>query len=156
MAASDRLLTIEVPEVNALPDTPPRRPNVVGIADYLLTMLLRHEFGSLRADFREDGGKWYVRGWTREVSRPEELVAVTEGFLFRAVLARFGGHYMGGQVYGGYTEGRLTQRGRTHGFAMYMANDAWRGFWLKAYASAWVLGGSGSADGEAPTNHSSA
>ena len=37
------------------------------------------------------------------------------------------------QLYGGYSELRLSQRGRTHDFAIYMANDQWRGFWVKAY-----------------------
>ena len=55
------------------------------------------------------------------------------------LLARIGARYMGMQLYGGYSELRLSQRGRTHGFAIYMANDQWRGYWVKAYCDTAVF-----------------
>lgn len=126
---------IEVPFVDTFPDTPPRRPDTAGSAAYLLTQLLRHDSGTLYAEVRSDGGRWHVQGWTRETLGPDDVVAVTEPLaVFRMVLAHFGTHYMGGQVYGGYSERRLSQQGRTHGVAFYMGNDAWRGYWLKAYS----------------------
>ena len=130
-----QFLTIEVPRVECLPATDPHHYDVVGVADYLLTKLLRDEAGWLHADFRENGGEWRVRSWSRDVSSPEEIVAMTERkSLFRAVLARFGMHYMGGQLYGGFAELGLTQCGNTHVAAIYMANDGWRGYWLRVFS----------------------
>src|SRR4051812_14034937 len=115
MPLSEPVPIIEVPVVDELPETPPRRPDVVRTVDYLLSRLLRHEAGTLYADFRSDGGRWHVRGWTRESSGPDEVVATIEPLgVFRMLLARFGAHYMSGQFYGGYSELRLSQRGRTH------------------------------------------
>ena len=94
------------------------------------------EAGTLYADFHSDGGKWHVRGWTPEASGPDEVVATIEPLgIFRMLLARFGRHYMTDQLYGGYSERRLSQRGRTQGFAIYMANDQWRGYWVKTYCA---------------------
>src|SRR5687767_3779764 len=136
MPFSDPL--IEVPVVDVLPVTSPRRLDVVRTVDYLLTRLLRHQAGTLYADFASDGGNWHVRGWTSEASGPDEVVATVEPGHFRPLLARFGAHYMGGQLYGGYSYLELSQRGRNHRFAIYMANDSWRGLWLKAYCKATV------------------
>src|SRR5688500_1606594 len=134
MSLPDPVPIIDVPVVDDLPQTEPQRLELCRTVDYLLTRLLRHESGTLYADFRNDGGRWHVRGWTREGSGPDEVVATIEPLaVFRMLLARFGAHYMGMQLYGGYSELRLSQRGRTHGFAIYMANDQWRGYWVKAY-----------------------
>ena len=129
---------IEVPLVEVLPEATSRTPNVAVKAAYLLTTLLRHDSGTLHADLRNEAGRWHVR--SRDTSRSDEVVADIEPpGIFRAVLTHFGAHYMGGQVYGGYSERRLSQRGRTHGFAIYMANDHWRGFWLQAYSSTGIF-----------------
>jgi hypothetical protein len=91
---------IEVPLVEVLPESTPRRPNVAVTAAYLLTMLLRHDSGTLYSNFRTDAGRWHVRG--RGASGTDEVVADIEPLgIFRMVLAHFGAHYMGGQVYGG-------------------------------------------------------
>lgn len=136
MQPSDPVPIIGVPLVDELPKTDPRRPDVVRTVDYLLTRLLRHDSGTLYADFHSDGGRWHVRGWTREASGPDEVIAAIERpGVFRMLLARFGAHYMGNQLYGGYSELRLSQQGRTHRFAIYMANDQWRGYWVKAYCA---------------------
>jgi hypothetical protein len=103
------------------------------LADYLLTALLRHDAGLLHADFFESGA-WRVRGWSPGEMGPEVVVATTPILThFRGVLARFGHHYMADQLYGGFIEGQLTQQGRAFTFALYMANDHWRGYWLRAY-----------------------
>src|SRR5688500_17665188 len=123
MPLSDPGPVIDVPVVDELP----RRPDRVRTVAYLLTRLPRHAFGTLYADFRSDGGRWHLRGWTREGSGgPDEVIATIEPLgIFRILLARFGAHYMNNQVYGGYSERTLSQGGRTHGFAIYMANDGW-------------------------------
>lgn len=140
MPLSDPVPIIDVPVVDELPETEARRPDVIRTVDYLLTRLLRHDSGTLYADFHHDAGRWHVRGWTREASGPDEVVATIEPLgVFRMLLARFGAHYMGNQLYGGYSELRLSQRGRTQGFAIYMANDSWRGFWVKAYCATAVF-----------------
>jgi hypothetical protein len=134
---SEPVPLIEVPRVEHLPTPLPRRPDIVATVDYLLTALLSHESGTLYSDFRTDRGRWYVRGWTRQLSGPDELVATSEELgTFRMLLAHFGARFMGGQVYGGYSVLRLLHAGRERGFAIYMANDQWRGHWLKAYCMA--------------------
>jgi hypothetical protein len=139
--------TFEVPVVDALPDCQPPQLNTRGMADYLLTQLFRFDNAILSADFAVDGGRWRVRCRTPETSALGDVVATVEPLgAFRMLLARFGAHYMAGQVYGGYCELRLTQQGRSRGVALYMANDAWRGHWLKAYSSAGVYRPPGTAD----------
>lgn len=128
------MLTIEVPEIQKLPHLLPRQWDVVAVADHLLTALLRHDSGLLHADFQDGGGRWRVRGWALQSSITEEVVAVIENLgYFRAVLARFGHAYMQGQLYGGFSEGVLTQGRTRRRFALYMANDGFRGYWLRVY-----------------------
>jgi hypothetical protein len=137
---------IEVPLVEVMPESAPQKHPIADTAAYLLTALLRHDSGTLYSNYQSDAGRWHVRG--RDASPPDEvLVNIEPRGIFRALLAHFGAHYMGGQVYGGYSERRLSQRGRTHGIAIYMANDQWRGFWLKAYSSTAIYRAPG--DGEA-------
>jgi hypothetical protein len=137
MPLLDRMPTFEVPEVDPQPVAVPHRPDAVAFADYLLTTLLRHENGLLHADFLRDNGLWLLRSGSRAVAGPDEVIAGSESLgVFRMVLARFGHHYMGGQLYGGFTEGAFIQGGRTRRFALYMANDQWRGYWLRVYTRA--------------------
>lgn len=119
---------IEVPYTDETSLTPCPERHVVSWADLLLTAALREDTALLWADYT-GGLAWHVRSPGREA-----VVAVNSNWTpFRATLARFGHHYMSGQLYGGFSEGLLTQRGRTFHFAMYMANDQWRGYWLRAY-----------------------
>lgn len=54
--------------------------------------------------------------------------------VFRMVLAHFGGHYMGEQLYGGYSECFMKQNDIESYVAIYMANDSNRGFWIRVYS----------------------
>ena len=130
---SNPTVPIVVPRVEQAPDWQTDH-NAVGLADFLLTSLLRHDAGLLHADFSA-GGDWRVRTPpTGAAARDEVVVTMPQGSEFRIVLARFGHQYMHDQPYGGFAEGRLTQDGRgEHLFAMYMANDPWRGFWMRTY-----------------------
>jgi len=126
---------IEVPVVEQMPEWPPRQPKIVEIVDYMLTKLLRDQAGMLHGDFGNDGGRCHVRGWTSEAMGPDEVVATIENKShFRMMLARFGHHYLADQLYGGYREVFLGQNRKLHHVAIYMANDQWRGYWLRAYA----------------------
>ena len=51
------------------------------------------------------------------------------------MLARFGHHYMGGQLYNGYALRWLRQGGRVHRCYIYMSNGGQPGFWIKIYAA---------------------
>ena len=136
MPPDDPIPSIEVPVVDEAPDIETHTDQMVEFANYLLTSLLRFESASLDADYRRTGGRWLVLGHTPEPPHLHEIIATTESLsLFRSVLARFGHLYLNGQLYGGYAELRLTQRGRSHGCAIYMANDQWREYWLRAYVS---------------------
>jgi hypothetical protein len=102
-----------------------------------LTHLLKNDARVLYADFGKYAGRWYVQKDLEETACPEDIVAeVPRRDLSRIILARFGSHYMGGQLYGGFVEGIFRQRGKSHYVAIYMANDARRGFWFRAFASA--------------------
>jgi hypothetical protein len=78
--------------------------------------------------------RWFVREEPATAAGDERVLAAVPGEgACRAALARVGHHYMGGQLYGGASELVLVIGGRRHMAAFYMANDAWRGFWLRAY-----------------------
>jgi hypothetical protein len=132
------LPTFDVPAVDAMPETDdPRRFDVVGCLDFLLTQLLRHGAGLLHSEFRDDEGRWRLLTWSTEGYRPEEVIAVTaQKAHFRAVLAHLGTRFLSGQIHGGFAEGFFTQRGASHYFALYTANDQLRGYWLRLYARA--------------------
>ena len=53
---------------------------------------------------------------------------------FRALLARFGFHYMAVQLYAGFARRVLTQQGRTYSCVIHTSNDHWTCNWLKVYA----------------------
>ena len=54
---------------------------------------------------------------------------------FRSVLARFGHHYMGDQLYNGYALRFLKQRGRIGRCHIYMSNTGQSGFWIRIYSA---------------------
>lgn len=128
---------LEVPELLENPDPAPYDGNPVATADYLLTMLLRNDSGMLHSEFANGSGMWSIRPGAQRLNTSEARVAQTDTVgHFRAVLARFGAHYMGGQVYGGFTRQELVQRGRHFSCAFYMSNDNWTGYWIRVYAKA--------------------
>src|SRR5688572_18787766 len=134
----DPLPTFEVPAVDVMPPTADRTFDVVGCTDFLLTqLLLRHGVGLLHSDFGSDEGRWRILTWSAGAHGPDEVVAVTPNKAhFRAVLAHLGVRFLNGQVYGGFAEGFLVQRGVSRYFALYTANDPLRGYWLRLYARA--------------------
>jgi len=126
---------LEVPELLEIPDPAPYDLNAKETADFLMTMLLRSQPGALHAEFRDDDGRWFVRSWKVLTQQTEECVARSEGNgAFRAVLARFGAHYMDGQLYGGHTFRQLSQRGQRFTCRFFMSNDNWSGHWIRVYA----------------------
>jgi hypothetical protein len=88
----------------------------------------------LYADFAKYAGCSYLQNRLGEDPSTGVLVAdLGNRSVLRMVLARIGDHYLGGQLYGGFIEGFFRQRGKMNYVAIYMANDACRGFWLRAY-----------------------
>jgi len=125
---------LEVPELLEIPDPAPYDLNARDIADYLMTMLIQREPGVLRAEFRDGDGRWHVRSW-RTAEQTEDCVATSESLgTFRSVLARFGAHYMDGQLYGGHTFRQLIHRGQRYTCRFFMSNDNWSGHWIRVYA----------------------
>ena len=133
----EALPTIDVPVVDRWPDFPPRHPPIPEICDYLLTRLLSDGARILYADYGTHAGRWYVKKQLDEPPVATDLVAeVPDRSFFRMILARFGGHYLKGQLYGGYAEAFLKQREKAQFVAIYMGNDSRRGFWLRAFTVA--------------------
>src|SRR5688572_27694695 len=94
---------LEVPELLEIPDPAPYDLNAQQMADYLMTKLLQRQPAALEAEFRDGDGRWRVRSW-RTPERTEECFATSENAgALRIALARFGAHYMDGQLYGGHT-----------------------------------------------------
>jgi hypothetical protein len=87
----------------------------------------------LHAEFQDGDGRWFVR----DAARREDCVAMSKTLgEFRAVLARFGYHYMSVQLYGGHTRRTVTQGGRAFACEVFMSNQAATGFWIRVYAHA--------------------
>src|SRR6266487_6348962 len=102
--------TLDIPELLEIPDPAPYDENPVATADYLMTALLRRHPAMLHAEFRDGDGRWLVR----DSAQREECVAESKSVgEFRAVLARFGFHYMNAQLYAGHARRSVQQRGRT-------------------------------------------
>ena len=133
------MITLDVPEVTKAPEGRPDAGNVSFFADMMLTSLFKCAPSILHAE--HEPGKssvtWFVRGLLRGVEQPAVSVGSSDfisGY-FRAVLARFGHHYMGDQLYGGHTTCVLRQRGREHRCRIYMSNNGQSGFWIRIYAT---------------------
>ncbi|MDB5294217.1 MAG: hypothetical protein JWO31_200 [Phycisphaerales bacterium] len=126
---------IEVPEPGVASD--PR--DVTRFVDRLVHALLTYGGGGGRLLYAELGSahdlRWCVRmGAADGTERDVFVAASTSKGGFRTALARIGHHYMGGQLYGGASQVILSVDGRRYAAAFYMANDAWRGYWLRVYA----------------------
>jgi hypothetical protein len=139
------MIILDVPEVVKLPEGSTGAGNVSQFADLMLTSLLSCAPSILHAE--HEPGKpavtWFVRELLRGVEQPAVSVGSTDfapGY-FRAVLARFGHHYMGDQLYGGHTTCVLRQRGREHRCRIYMSNNGQSGFWIRIYATVISPGG---------------
>jgi len=123
---------LDIPELLEIPDPHPYDENPVATADFLMTALLRDQPAMLHAEFRGGDGRWFVRDSAQRDESIAESKTVGE---FRAVLARFGHHYMGGQLYGGHKRLSVTQRGREFACEIFMSNQGWTGYWIRVYAN---------------------
>ena len=108
--------------------------HAVSIADFLVTSLLKFGTGSLDTDFVDGRVRWFVSpvigGMPSTATMVLEQVDIGR---FRVVLARFGHHYMGGQMYSGHSRIMLRQNGQTFYCECYLANSALTGYWLRLY-----------------------
>ncbi len=123
---------LDIPVLLEIPDPAPYDANPSEIADYLLTMLFQRQPAMLHAEFRDGDGRWFVKTAQKD-ERIAESKSVGE---FRAVLARFGAHFMDLQVYGGHTRRQLTQQQRKFACRFFMSNDNATGYWIRVYAHA--------------------
>jgi hypothetical protein len=102
------------------------------IADYLVATLLSRAPGLLQAEFIAEGPiAWFVRAGGRQV---EEVFRSSNSATFRSLLARFGGHYLDTQLYGGYVQRVLIFGEQRWMCRIYMSNAGGSGLWIRAYA----------------------
>jgi hypothetical protein len=136
---STRMDTLEVPEVwEVPPQLSPNEETPVAFADMVLTALLAREAGLLHAEHHDSelSVGWFLSPLDWPGGQTDAPVAVSPSRgTFRSVLARFGHHYMGGQLYHGYALRFLRQRGRVHRCHIYMSNAGQSGFWIEIYAA---------------------
>jgi hypothetical protein len=131
--------TLEVPEVLEVPpQLSPNEETPVAFADMVLTALLAREAGVLNAEHHdpEPSVGWFIDplDWRGKQTHVPVAVSPSRG-AFRTVLARFGHHYMGGQLYHGYALRFLRQRGRVLRCHFYMSNAGQSGFWIEIYSA---------------------
>ena len=124
---------LDIPESLEIPDPAPYDENPVATADFLMTALLRKQPAMLHGEFRGGDGRWFVRDSAQCEERVAESKSVGE---FRAVLARFGHHFMGGQLYAGHTRLTVMQHGRKFACEIFMSNQGSTGYWIRVYANA--------------------
>lgn len=134
--------TFDVPESKTMPEASAEQGStpIAAFADMLLTSLFSHAPAMLHAeDVHEDQTQpvvWYVRPLRAGPELQSEPVAVSDSRShFRATLARFGHHYMKGQLYNGYSLLFLRQGGLVYRCYIYMSNGGLPGFWIKIYAA---------------------
>jgi hypothetical protein len=132
---------LDVPEVRQLPELTGGDENPVALVDMVLTSLLGYDCALLYAEFSSADGADTSVGWRIEPREPgiyardiEIAISPSRGS-FRSALARFGAHYMGGQLYNGYALRFLRQRERIHRTFIYMSNMSQTGFWIRVYAA---------------------
>ena len=124
---------LDIPELLEIPDPAPLDACPTSIADFLMTALVRKQPAMLHAEFQDGDGRWFIR----DAARHEECIAESKTVgEFRAVLARFGYHYMGVQLYGGHTRRAVSQSGQKFACEIFMSNQSATGFWIRVYAHA--------------------
>ena len=130
--------TQDVPEVFEMPQLGPNEESPVAFADLMLTALLGRESGMLHAEHHDADPSvgWFIGPLDRRGEETDAPVAVSPSRgAFRSVLARFGHHYMDGQLYHGYALRFLRQRGSVHRCHIYMSNAGQSGFWIEIYSA---------------------
>lgn len=115
----------EVPRVMNLPAD----ADVVAIADFLLTHLLQNAPASLIAEPPPSGPFGF--SLKPDGSEPIEVYRCADAGEFRAILARFGHHYLDGQLYGGFSQRILEQGNRRCVTLLYLSNNHSSGLWLR-------------------------
>jgi hypothetical protein len=131
--------TLDVPDLPELPDPAPYGSNAVTFADFLLTNLFRHSPALLHAEYLhpQQAVTWFIRRQSTDESTQDVSIAVSPSVgSFRSVLARFGHHYMGGQLYHGFAMRFLRQHDRIPRCFIYTSNMGQSGFWIRVYAAA--------------------
>src|SRR3982750_2216314 len=119
------MVTLNIPELLKIPDPAPFDASPVATVDFLMTALLRKQPAMLHAEFQGDDGHWFVR----DSAQREECVAKSKSSgEFRAVLARFGHHYMGDQLYGGHRRLSIAQHQQKFACEIFMSNQGWTGY----------------------------
>ena len=125
--------TLDIPEMLEIPDPAPFDADPTAIADFLMTALLRKLPGLLEAEFKNGDGRCLIK----RPSEPDECIASFCSLgVFRSVLARFGFHHMGVQLYGGHIRRSVCQNGKTFACEFFMANQGLSGYWIRVYACA--------------------
>jgi len=132
---------LNVPEVTQLPELSGAEESPVEFADMVVTTLLGYDSAMLYAEHSPSASAEPAVSW--RISQREEgiyshdIEIATSPSLgsFRSVLARFGHHYLCGQLYNGYALRFLRQRGRTHRCNIYVSNAGQSGFWIRVYAA---------------------
>jgi len=130
---------LDVPEVRQLPELSSNEEDPVAFADMVLTSLLGYGVALLYAEHTgaDSSVSWRIEPREEAVQTHDIEIAVSPSLgSFRSVLARFGHHYMGGQLYHGYALRFLRQHGRTYRCHIYMSNAGQSGFWMRVYAAA--------------------
>ena len=130
--------TLDVPEVTQMPKLARNESDPATFADMVLTSLFRHESALLHAEYRPPGSAvtWFIRPIRDGTEQTDVPVAVSNSCgEFRAVLARFGHHYMGGQLYHGFALRFLCQHDKVHRCLIYTSNMGQSGFWIRVYAA---------------------
>jgi hypothetical protein len=129
--------TLDVPEVFEMPPLGPNEEDAVAFADMMMTALLGHEAAVLHAEHHvpEISVGWFIVPHGRGELTDSPVAVSPSRAAFRSVLARFGAHYMNGQLYNGYSLRFLRQRGRVHRCHIYVSNTGQSGFWIEVYSS---------------------
>jgi hypothetical protein len=130
--------TFDVPEVRQLPELSTNEEDAVGFADMVLTSLLGYDSALLYAEHTESDSSvsWRIELRNEVVPTHDIEIAISPSRgSFRSVLARFGHHYMGGQLYNCFAGRSLRQQGRVHRCHIYMSNGGPSGFWIRVYAT---------------------
>lgn len=129
---------LDVPEVTQLPEFSGEGENPTGFADMILTSLLAYPSAALCAEYSpgEPPISWMINPHAEELGLKEIEVAGSPNLdSFRAVLERFGSHYMNGQTRNSYAMKLLRQHDRLHECHFYLSNTEATGFWIRAYTT---------------------
>ncbi len=130
--------TLDVPELLEVPDQTRQDENPVAFADFVLTRLFQHCPALLHAEYRppEEAVTWFIRSRGGDETAQDLPIGVSPSRgCFRLVLARFGHHYMDGQLYHGFAMRFLRQRDTIYRCLIYTSNMGQSGFWIRVYGA---------------------